>query len=280
MSETPRDTPSSAIRSRIRCRRASIRRSRRQFGIDAALRRHRRRARRTSPSAVRDFFAAGGAGANVTVPHKHAALALADSHSEAAATAGAANVLTPQADGSLAAHNNDGAGLVRDLTERHRLDLRGHDALLLGAGGAAQGVAAPLLDAGVRYPDHRQPHARTRRCPRRPSGRAGARAQPLLGRPGHPGQLRPDRQRHLGRRAGAGTGPAVLADRCRARCATTCPTAVRPPGFLAWARAAGARYALDGLGMLVETAADSFALWHGKRPDTDAVYDALRADGT
>jgi shikimate dehydrogenase len=81
--------------------------------------------------AVRAFFAAGGAGAT------------------AATRAGTANVLTRLPDGRLAAHNTDGAGLVRDLTERHGVDLRGHDALLLGAGGAARAVAWSLLDAGV-----------------------------------------------------------------------------------------------------------------------------------
>jgi shikimate 5-dehydrogenase len=99
--------------------------------------------------AVRAFFADGGAGANVTLPHKRAAFALADEHSKAATRVGTANVLTALADGRLAAHNTDGAGMVRDLTERHQVDLRGHHALLLGAGGAAHGVAWALLDAGV-----------------------------------------------------------------------------------------------------------------------------------
>ncbi len=228
-------------------------------------------------SAVRDFFAAGGAGANVTVPHKHAALALADSHSEAAARAGAANVLTPQADGSLVAHNNDGAGLVRDLTDRHRLDLRGHDALLLGAGGAAQGVAAPLLDAGV---------ATLTIVNRNPE-----RADALADRLGDPARAHSRYWKDLAtlgsydlivNATSAGVqGHALdlpfslIGSRALCYDLSYGPAA---SGFLAWAHAAGARHALDGLGMLVETAADSFALWHGKRPDSDAVYDALRAE--
>jgi shikimate dehydrogenase len=99
--------------------------------------------------AVQRFFAAGGQGANVTLPHKAAAFALAGKHSVQAIRVGSANVLTRLPDGSLAAHNTDGAGMVRDLTERHHVDLRGHDTLLLGAGGAAHGVAWNLLDAGV-----------------------------------------------------------------------------------------------------------------------------------
>ena len=101
-------------------------------------------------AAVRRFFDGVGVGANVTLPHKASAFALADEHSLAARRAGTANVLTRLADGRLAAHNTDGAGLLRDLTERHRVDLRGQHVLLLGAGGAAHGVAWPLLDAGVR----------------------------------------------------------------------------------------------------------------------------------
>src|ERR1700754_2687713 len=106
----------------------------RQFGLELAY-----RTIDASPDdfadAVRRFFAEEGArGANVTLPHKNAAYTLANVRSEAATRAGSANVLTLLPDGRIAAHNTDGAGAVRDLTERHQLDLRGHDALLLGAG--------------------------------------------------------------------------------------------------------------------------------------------------
>ncbi|GAB3032854.1 shikimate dehydrogenase [Oleiagrimonas citrea] len=229
-------------------------------------------------NAVRDFFAGGGAGANVTVPHKHAALALADTHSEAAARSGAANVLTPQADGGLAAHNNDGAGMVRDLTERHRLDLRGHDTLLLGAGGAAQGVAWALLDAGVDTLTI--------------VNRSAERAEALADRLGEPARAH---ARYWNDLASIGSFDLIVNATsagvqgqaldlpfaivgARALCYDLSYGQAATP-FLSWARAAGARFALDGLGMLVETAADSFALWHGKRPDADPVYDALRADG-
>jgi shikimate dehydrogenase len=228
-------------------------------------------------TSVRDFFASGGAGANVTVPHKHAALALADTQSDAAARAGAANVLTPQPDGSLAAHNNDGVGLVRDLTERHRQDLRGHDALLLGAGGAAQGVAAPLLDAGVA----------TLTIVNRSPERADALAD-RLGEPARAHSRYWDDLATLGsfdliiNATSAGVQGQALdlpfsLLGARALCYDLSYGA-SASAFLAWSRAAGARFALDGLGMLVETAADSYALWHGQRPDSDAVYDMLRAE--
>jgi shikimate dehydrogenase len=226
-------------------------------------------------TAVRAFFAGGGVGANVTLPHKAAAFALAAECSAAATRVGAANVLTRRADGTLAAHNTDGAGLVRDLTDRHGVDLRGHTALLLGAGGAAWGVAWNLLEAGVQslVIINRSPQAADRLAdaigePRRAHTRyweqlpevgsfdliVNATSAGVLGQALHlPFSL-------VGTRA-------VCYDLSYGPAAT---------GFLAWARAAQARFAFDGLGMLVETAADAFALWHGRRPETEPVYQALR----
>ena len=227
-------------------------------------------------TVVSSFFAAGGAGANVTLPHKAAAFALAAVRSAAATRAGTANVLTPQPDGTLAAHNADGAGLVRDLTARHGVDLRGRSALLLGAGGAARGVAWNLLDAGVRtlLIANRSPQAAERLAadtgdPRRV--RACAWAQ--LATAG--------RYELIVNATSAGVlgqalalPPALVGAGTLAYDLSYGPAAT---GFLAWARAAGARGAIDGLGMLVETAAAGFALWHGRQPRTEPVYQALRA---
>jgi shikimate dehydrogenase len=225
--------------------------------------------------AVQRFFAAGGQGANVTLPHKAAAFALAGKHSVQAIRVGSANVLTRLPDGSLAAHNTDGAGMVRDLTERHHVDLRGHDTLLLGAGGAAHGVAWNLLDAGVASLTivNRSPEA----------------ADALADAIGEPGRVHTRYWKDLGNigsydlivnatSAGVlGTSlrlPFSLAG-ARALCYDL-SYGVAASDFLAWARTAGARYALDGLGMLLETAADAFELWHGRRPDTEPVYQSLR----
>lgn len=225
--------------------------------------------------AVRRFFADGARGVNVTLPHKAAAFALADEHSVAATRAGTANVLTPLGDGRLAAHNTDGDGLVRDLAERHEVDLRGHDTLLLGAGGAARGVAWPLLDAGVRSLTivNRSPEA----------------ADALADAIGEPARVR---TRYWDDLATIGsfdlivnaTSAGVLGASLQLPVALLGSRAVcydlsygpAAAGFLAWARAAGARQASDGLGMLLETAADAFALWHGRRPQTEPVYQALR----
>jgi len=225
--------------------------------------------------AVRRFFLDGGRGANVTLPHKAAAFALASQRSETATRVGSANVLTLQGDGTLAAHNTDGDGMVRDITERHGADLRGHTALLLGAGGAARGVAWHLLDAGVatltivnRSPEPADALADAIGDP----ARAHTRYWQDLGDIGSFDLI--VNATSAGVLGAALQLPFSLAG-ARALCYDLSYGAAAG-SFLAWAKAAGARYAYDGLGMLVETAADSFALWHGQRPDTEPVYRQLR----
>jgi shikimate dehydrogenase len=95
---------------------------------------------------LREFFAAGGGGLNVTVPHKQSVIALTGSLSARARTAGAANTIVKDAHGQLLADNTDGVGLVRDLTHNLRVAVSARRVLLLGAGGAARGVLAPLLE--------------------------------------------------------------------------------------------------------------------------------------
>lgn len=224
----------------------------------------------------RFFQEEDGRGANVTLPHKSAAFALADERTEAATRAGTANVLTRLANGRLAAHNTDGAALVRDLTERHGLDLRGHDALLLGAGGAARAAAWSLVEAGV------QTLTIVNRSP--------AAADALADAIGEPARVH---TRYWEDLANIGSFDLII----NATSAGTLGKSFTLPfslagsraacydlgygksafGFLAWARATDARYIHDGLGMLVEQAADAFELWHGKRPDTERVYQLLLA---
>jgi len=227
--------------------------------------------------AVKHFFEnEDGHGANVTLPHKATAFALADERSNAATRAGTANVLTRLADGRLVAHNTDGAGIVRDITERHRVDLRGHDALMLGAGGAARSVAWSLMDAGIASLTivNRSPDA----------------ADALADAIGEPGRVHTRYWDDLGdigsydlivNATSAGTlGQALTLPFSLAASRALCYDlgyGTSAIGFLAWAHAACARYAYDGLGMLVEQAAEAFELWHGKRPDTEPVYQMLRA---
>lgn len=226
--------------------------------------------------ALADFAARGGTGANITLPLKETAFALCASGSDRARRCGAVNTLVRDGDGWIG-DNTDGAGLVRDLTERHGLDLRARRTLLLGAGGGARGIAPALLDAGIGdlFVANRTP----------------ARADALVDALGEPGRVH---ARYLADLPALGefdlivnatsaarddangmfpTLPRSLAGRRTAAVDLSYGEAAIP--FLAWARAAGCHDAIDGLGMLVEQAAESFARWHGARPETDAVFAEL-----
>jgi len=223
--------------------------------------------------ALTQFAARGGHGANITLPHKEAAATLCAVRSERAARAGSVNTLT-RVDGRWHGDNTDGAGLVRDLTERHRLDLRGRRALLLGAGGAARGVAPALLDAGI--------------AELLIVNRSPARADALADTLGDPPRAH---SRYWADLAGLGQFDLLLnaTSAGRAGGSLELPFSLAGPRalavdlnygeaavpFLAWARAAHCAQAIDGLGMLVEQAAESFAIWTGKRPATDPVYAEL-----
>lgn len=227
-------------------------------------------------AAVRRFFAEGGVGANVTLPHKQAALALASEVSEAAQRTGVANTLSRLAGGGIAAHNTDAGGFVRDITERHGFDLRGHDALLLGAGGAAKAVAWALMDAGV------QTLTIVNRTPERADEIADAIGEPARchtrywdGLDGECFDLIVNAT-SIGVTGGDFDLPmSIVQDHSTAY--DLCYGAAAA-GFKGWALAAGVRpdWFRDGLGMLVEQAADAFERWHGQRPDTDPVYRELR----
>ena len=233
-------------------------------------------------AAPHDFVAAldrfaddGGAGANVTLPLKEAAFAICAQTTDRARRAGAVNTLTHN-EGQWHGDNTDGAGLVRDLTGRHGLELRARRALLLGAGGAARGVAPALLDAGISELI----------IVNRTAERADALADAL----GEPDRAHSRYWRDLGdlgdfslivnatsasrQDQGAFTLPFHLATPRTLAVDLNYGEAAIP--FLAWARAAGCHDAVDGLGMLVEQAAEAFEHWHGVRPDTDPVYAALR----
>lgn len=225
--------------------------------------------------ALAQFAARGGQGANVTLPLKEDAHALAATRSERAVRAGAVNTLVRREDGWYG-DNTDGAGLVRDLTDRHGLDLRGRRALLLGAGGAARGVAPALLDAGVRE------MVIVNRSPARADALADALGEPARAYTRYWEDLHDLGDFELivnataaGRGEDAGFAlPLSLVDSLTAAVDLNYGDAAID--FLAWARAAQCRDVVDGLGMLVEQAAESFALWHGVRPQTDAIYAELR----
>ena len=221
------------------------------------------------------FARGGGEGGNVTLPHKQRAAELCTLLSARAKRAGAVNTLIKHGNGWLG-DNTDGAGLVRDLTNRHGLDLRGRRTLMLGAGGAARGVAPALLDAGIGelYVVNRD------------TQKADALVD-LLGEPGRVHSRYFDDLASLGefelilnatsatRHGSLPALPMGLVGPRTAAVDLSYGEAAIP--FLAWARAARAAQAIDGLGMLVEQAAESFFLWHGMRPDTDPVFAELQA---
>ena len=225
-------------------------------------------------SALQAFVADGGVGANVTLPYKQRAASICSVLSPRAARVGAVNTLLRHGH-AWHGDNTDGPGLVRDLTGRHRLDLRERRVLLLGAGGGARGVAPDLLDAGIGdlFIVNRTPE------------RADALADAL----GEPDRVHP---RYFDDLASLGEFDLIVNATSAAREGVfpALPMALAGPRsaavdlnygeaaipFLSWARAAGCREAFDGLGMLVEQAAASFELWHGVRPETDPIYARLR----
>ncbi|MDO4693752.1 MAG: shikimate dehydrogenase [Eikenella sp.] len=221
--------------------------------------------------AAAGFFAAGGQGANVTVPFKTDACRWADGLSERARAAGAVNTLIKQADGRITGDNTDGAGLLRDITANLQVALAGKRLLLLGAGGAARGVMLPLLQAG--------PAALT--VANRTAGKAqalaeafGAQACPLADLPA--GGFDVVVNATSGGLSGElpALAPAVLS---ACELAYDMVYAAEPTAFMRFAGQAGARRCADGLGMLVEQAAESYYLWRGFRPDTAPVLAAMRA---
>lgn len=229
----------------------------------------------TFAAQLDDFRRAGGSGANVTLPLKALAFERCAQVSDYAARSGVVNTLEALPGSGWRGHNTDGPGLIVDLTERHQQDLRERDLLLLGAGGAAQGVAFALLDAGVRSLTI--------------ANRNAERADALADRIGQPGRVH---VRYWNDLATLGswdfiinaTSAGVQGSAMDLPFAIVAPRALcydlsygrAATAFLAWARAAHAAHVFDGLGMLVEQAAEAFAIWHGVRPDTETVHAELR----
>jgi len=245
----------------------------RQWGIDLDYRRIELSPENLAEGLAR-FTAEQGRGLNVTLPHKRAVMAHCTTLSPLAARALAVNTLTCTEDG-WHGDNTDGIGLVNDLCQRHGIDLRGRRTLLLGAGGAAYGVAPALLDAGIGE------MVICNRNPERADDLADALAEPERAHTRYWQDL-PDLA-HFdliinATSAGRGEGLALPFSLASPRClAVDLSYGEAAISFLAWASAAGCTHRIDGLGMLVEQAAESFATWHGRRPDTDAVYAELSA---
>ncbi len=224
--------------------------------------------------AVKKFIADNGKGLNITVPFKQDAWALAGIHSDRALRAGAVNTLVLQPDGSLYGDTTDGVGLVRDLMQNHRLQLADKNILIIGAGGAVRGVLEAILD-------------------QRPasliiSNRTKQKATQLA-----------DDFSNLGHITGCGlneidgasfdivingTSASLKGDLpplpgtifAKNSCSYDMMYAAQATPFMQWSTEMGATTVFDGLGMLVEQAAESFFIWRNVKPETKDVIKHIR----
>jgi shikimate dehydrogenase len=222
-------------------------------------------------AAIERFFAEGGAGCNVTLPFKEAAFAWVDEHDERAGAAGAVNTII-RVGRSFRGSNTDGIGLIRDL-RRIGIELRGARVLVLGAGGAVRGVVGPLLGEAPRELVI--------------ANRTRERADELVERfedprlsAIEPQEAAPSFDLIVNGSSGGLSGTLPTIDPATARGAFCYDMLYGPAavGFLEWVSRAGARQCVDGLGMLVEQAAEAFRLWHGTLPETAPVLAELRRE--
>lgn len=225
----------------------------------------------SSLSQLRDIIKLKGI--NITVPFKEQAWQLVQNQSNRAKRAGAINTLVFNDDGSMYGDNTDGVGLCRDLTDNHGIELRGKRVLLLGAGGAARGVIEPLLSY-----DPLELFVANRTA-----SKAHALADLFsdLGhiRGGGFEDIKPPYDVVINATAASLQGEVpplpdnLLADNaaCYDMMYSDSDTA-----FISWAKQHGAAKTIDGLGMLVEQAAEAFRLWRGVKPDTGSVIALLR----
>ncbi len=226
-------------------------------------------------ATVRAFIAAGGRGMNVTVPFKLEAYALADTRSPRAEAAKAVNTLVFSPAG-IHGDNTDGLGLVADLTRNLGFQLAGKRILLLGAGGAARGVLLPLLgeQPALLHLANRTPD-KARALREEFASRAGG---CRLGAGGFEELAGRQFDLVINATAASLTGEAPpLPDGLYAPDGLAYDMVYgRETPFMAAARRQGAARQADGLGMLIEQAAESFFLWRGVRPPTASVLAQLR----
>jgi shikimate dehydrogenase len=226
----------------------------------------------SSLSQLRDILKLKGI--NITVPFKEQAWQLVENQSNRAKRAGAINTLVFNDDGSMYGDNTDGVGLCRDLTDNNSIELRGKRILLLGAGGAARGVIEPLLSY-----DPLELFVANRTA-----SKAHALADLFsdLGhiRGGGFEDIKPPYDVVINATAASLQGEVpplpdnLFADNaaCYDMMYIDSDTA-----FISWAKQHAAAKTIDGLGMLVEQAAEAFRLWRGVMPDTQSVMALIRS---
>jgi shikimate dehydrogenase len=227
-------------------------------------------------TSVREFFANGGKGLNCTVPLKELAWKIADLRSEDAERSKAINTLALCQDGTIYGDNTDGIGLIRDLTINFGCTLESRRVLLLGAGGASRGIIGPLLEQGPSCViiANRTPEKAVRLAeefcglgPITGCGLSdlGTEAFDLV----------------LNATSASLTGelPKLPSNILRTgACCYDLAYGVEPTPFVRWGLEMGADISVDGIGMLVEQAAEAFFIWRGIRPDTAPVIDLLNRE--
>ena len=229
----------------------------------------------TFETSVNEFIQSGGRGLNCTVPLKELAFRRAETLSIRGQRSKAVNTLALLPDGTLYGENTDGIGLTRDLTQNLGIELNGQRILILGAGGATRGILEPLLQSKPRQLDI------ANRTPNKAIKLASEFADlgPITGG-GFQTFAGESYDIILNATAASLTGelpdlpPGILAQD------GTCYDLAygqQPTAFVRWGQKQGARLSVDGIGMLVEQAAEAFLLWRGIRPETTPVLAALNA---
>lgn len=223
--------------------------------------------------AIKEFHGQGGKGLNITVPFKGDAWEVADHRTSKAERARAVNTISFD-DGKIIGDNTDGVGLVRDLTSNHNVSINDKNILILGAGGAVRGILDPLFDG---EPDKIVIANRT-----------VSRAQELADTFSDRGDVTACGFEELvgstfdiiinGTSASLqGSVPQLPEGLLNANaCCYDMMYSMSDTPFVSWAKAQGADKAFDGLGMLVEQAAESFFIWRGIRPETGSVIELVR----
>ncbi|WP_438462479.1 shikimate dehydrogenase [Marinomonas sp. PE14-40] len=227
---------------------------------------------------IKDFFEQGGKGFNVTVPFKERAFALCDVLSSRAKTAGAVNTLLQNQNGEIYGDNTDGIGMVRDIKVNNSQTMKGKRILVLGAGGAVRGILEPVLS-------------------QKPSelviaNRTVSKAQTLVDIFG-PEDFPDTKRAAMGFAEVEGEFDMIINGTSASLSGDLPPIpdtvigvntwcydmmyAKEPTVFLNWAQNLGAK-GCDGLGMLVEQAAEAFTLWRNKRPETLSLINKMHAE--
>lgn len=227
-------------------------------------------------SAVEEFIASGGKGFNCTVPLKELAWRRADQLSERARFSKAVNTLILQEDGSLFGDNTDGAGLVADLRANHGIEINAKRLLILGAGGASRGIIEPIM--------HEHPADIVI------ANRTVAKAEQLASEFESLGKIHGcgfdelqgqqfDLIINATSASLSGELPPLPENLLSAKgCCYDLAYGNQDTAFVRWGRRQNAAKSLDGIGMLVEQAAEAFYLWRHLRPETQAVIDLLNRE--